>query len=168
MKHKRSRARDGRQAYDGDQLVLLVIVIGLAWSCWNFMKPPPAVPHAVAAGDATAVEILQPALRPGWIHQLDDPAIGDWWKLGSFEHQIHGQVTNPGSDLQVRPWLYTDAWLPQPVVAVAPDGTFDATLYFSPAYDGPVVLAVEIEDRERKQVVSRTNYHFRAGQGVRQ
>ncbi len=166
MKEDR-RAYLRRSRLDGDQVVMMIVVLALAWSCWTLMRPPEGVPQPIAAGDAAALAVLDPALQPGWVHRFDDLALKQWWTTGTFEHHLRGQVAKPGRELQLRPWLYTSAWLPQPVVNVAADGSFDAVVYFSPFYDGPVVMALELEDRRVKQVVARVNYYFRPAEGAR-
>jgi len=162
-----SRAMMRRSRLDGDQLVMLIVMIGLAWSCWTFMRPPERVPQSVAAGDASALAIFEPPLQPGWVHRFDELVVKQWWTVAGFEHHIQGQVARTKGNLQIRPWLYTSTWLPQPVVNVADDGTFDAALFFSPQYDGPMVLALELEDHDARQVIARVNFFFRPTEGDR-
>lgn len=156
-----------RQRWDGDQLVMVIVVFGLAWSCWTFMRPPAAVPQQVAAGDTDLLLLDSPRLQPGWVDHLEQPRTAAWWRSGGFEHRLTGRVVTPGKKLQVRPWLYTSSWLAEPVANVAEDGTFEAVVYFSPLYDGPMVLALELEDRQTKQVIGRVNYFFKPAAGGR-
>lgn len=142
-----------------DQLVVLVMVVGLALGCWAFLRPHQPAPVPVPPGDTSLLRLTSPALQPGWTYRLTEPDAATWWRQNGWEHRVTGQVLKPGQ-YQVRPWLQTTDWLPQPVVNVAADGTFTAVVYFSPLYDGPLTLAFELESRTTRQVLGKVNYVF--------
>ena len=110
---------------------------------------------------SSALELYEPSLQPGQVADLAAPEIQRWRFSQPLAHALSGRVKLSGSRLQVRPWIYADAWIPQPVAKVRPDGRFTATLLFDARYDSPLVLTLEVEDHDTGRIVATSDYFLR-------
>ncbi|MBI2297575.1 MAG: hypothetical protein HYU66_01255 [Armatimonadetes bacterium] len=120
---------------------------------------PPAAPQAGSA----AVRLISPRLPAGQVIGQSDPNVAAWMRQPGLEHHVLGLVTSGATGASVRPWLYTSTWIPEPVVAVQPDGTFDATIFFDADWDADLVLSFEVENADHA-VTSTTDFFVRGSQ----
>lgn len=129
-----------------------LLVFGPRREAANAQAPSPPV-------DAR-IQLTAPYLTAGEVADLNRPDLLRWRGSGEYYRILEGRIAIPGQ-LHVRPWLYTDCWIPQPVVAVEPDGRFQARVYFGSAYDAPMVICLEVEDRSLGQVVASQDYFLK-------
>lgn len=131
------------------------VLLLAGWLAGCAQPPEPAEPVA-ATMVRTPWKLLltDPALPVGRVLQQSSPEVRDWLRTEGLSHTLRGRVLPSRGSYNLRPWLYTTTWLPQPVVPVAEDGSFTAEFFFDPAYDDSLVITLELEDRVTHRVVA--------------
>ncbi len=127
--------------------------------CRRQTAPRAAAAKPVGPG---AFTLFEPQLRAGLVNDLDEPGLRHWRRSQPLEHVLTGRVDSLPDELHVRPWLYTNLWIAQPVAKVRPDGTFAVRLYFDARYDAPFVITLELEDHSTGHVIATSDYFLRS------
>ena len=151
-----------RRRPDGFDVAVMLVGLVMGWLIWRFPTHRPERELARSENRQQAMSLSWPRAEAGKIYDWNDPGLARW-RNQPLIHRIRGRVRGEGRHLIVRPWLYTEAWLPQPTAPVWPDGRFEARVMLDGNYDAPLVLNLEVEDRDTHQVVASYNWFFRVG-----
>ena len=149
-----------RRRPDGFDLAVMLLGMLFGWLIWHLPNAGESKLEAVRNNAVMDLKLSSPRVPPEKITDWQAVAAQLWRNEGPL-HRIEGQLATQGRQWLIRPWLYADIWLPQPIVRVRSNGEFAAQVVFDPSYVAPLVLCLEVEDAETGQVAATYNYFFR-------
>ncbi len=152
-----------RKRPDTFDLAIAVLAVILAILLWQMPARTDVQMLATRDNELHHLALVFPPIPNGMIIDWEDPVLAEWLAESSLSRRVVGRLDPAGRKLAVRPWLYSETWLPQPIAAVDDNGWFEATVWFDPHYRAPLVMNLEVEDQSTGQVTASYTYFFKAG-----